>query len=47
MSMGPIPWTAIRDYCRDLGIEDEDGRAEFGIVTRLLDDTFLRIMNEK
>ncbi len=47
MSVGPIPWTAIRDYCRDMGIEAEDERADFGSVIRMLDDEFLRISNEK
>ena len=47
MSIGPIPWTAIRDYCRDLGIEDEEERADFGAIIRKVDDAFLQIMTEK
>ena len=47
MSVGPIPWTAIRDYCWDIGIEDEDERAEFGTVIRLLDNEYFKITEEK
>ncbi len=47
MILGPIPWAAIRDYCEDLGIDDEDERADFTMIIRLLDDVYLKIAEER
>lgn len=39
-SFGPIPWTAIREYAFDLGLDDE-GFDKFLIVIQEMDSVYL------
>ena len=47
MSVGPIPWWAIRAYAEDLGIADEDDRADFAFVIGSMDKAFLEASHDK
>lgn len=43
---GEIPWTATNEYCRTLGL-DEDQTEKMHYFIALLDRTYLRIMRKK
>ena len=47
MSIGPIPWWAIRAYAEGLGITDEDDRADFAFIIGAMDRAFLEVCHEK
>ncbi len=40
-SPGPIPWTAILEYAKDFGFEDEEEKEYFKTVIRAVDDFYL------
>lgn len=42
--VGPIPWTAIRDYAVEMGLVGEE-RDDFRTLIRMADRVFLRHMN--
>ena len=46
MSVGPIPWTAIRTYGRDAGLAGEE-MFEFVFLIREMDEAYLRFHRER
>jgi hypothetical protein len=46
MGPGPIPWTAVREYCAYHGL-DEDDQAEFEYLISVMDDAYLEYAAEQ
>lgn len=46
MGLGPIPWTAIDQYCNSTGIEGEQ-RDDFFYHVKKLDESYLKYEKKK
>lgn len=46
MGLGPIPWTAIRQYADYLGLRDGEF-SDFTFLLRQMDDEFISIKSEE
>lgn len=46
MSLGPIPWKVIREYCRELGLS-EDQTEEMHLHLKEMDSVFLAFNRKK
>jgi hypothetical protein len=44
--VGPIPWTAVSQFCRDYHIEDED-REDFEELIAKMDEAYLKYYRDK
>ena len=46
MGEGPIPWTAVEDWCRSLGLDEEE-RDDVHYLVRRLDNAYLKHRESK
>jgi hypothetical protein len=44
--MGPIPWTAVNEYCKRWGIDDSQEFDEFMFFIRGIDGAFLKYQSD-
>jgi len=47
MSVGPIPWTAIRQYADDMCLVDEGDFDRFNFLIRSMDGVYLNHVGKK